>query len=123
MAGEGDRFDYIEQLWRDAVAAGVEPLLSFPQRRWKEYISNFSCAFEAQQPTDLLNGITRQKPRVNRNITYQGFLALEALVKERPPCEHEIQNAKMHFFGQAVNILCIPARVVPQLLICMRRKH
>ncbi|CDJ42496.1 3'-5' exonuclease, related [Eimeria tenella] len=98
MAGEGDRFDYIEQLWRDAVAAGVEPLLSFPQRRWKEYISNFSCAFEAQQPTDLLNGITRQKPRVNRNITYQGFLALEALVKERPPCEHEIQNAKMHFF-------------------------
>lgn len=112
MAGEGDRFDYIEQLWRDAVAAGVEPLLSFPQRRWKEYISNFSCTFQAQHPTDLLDGTIREKPRVNGNITYKAFLALEAHVKAPPPCEHEIQNAKMHFFGQAVNILCMPPSVV-----------
>lgn len=91
--------DFIDKLWREAVAEGVQPLDRFPQSGWKDLTMNF-CVFIPEDPARLSTDSPRILRKEYPELSYWAFLRLEASHQGFCPCAQDIQMATMNFFGK-----------------------
>ncbi|CDI77666.1 hypothetical protein, conserved [Eimeria acervulina] len=96
--------DFIDKLWREAVAEGVQPLDRFPQSGWKDLTMNF-CVFIPEDPARLSTDSPRILRKEYPELSYWAFLRLEASHQGFCPCAQDIQMATMNFFVGACRVI------------------